>query len=325
MDGLELYPVLEVLWSILELIEKIYLSHERGHVGDVSPLSPQGSTLSSHGPNILIHHSSFWPESLACLNEFLCGETVWTLRYYVETALDPAPMSPDSKHPILANIKDFASVWGPVWGTAPSDAATGYQSFRTRAGYMLPWEKSDVDISTPESGTRLCHWVPESTYLSRPSTKAHTTRASHEEDSERSSESLDASETSFVDWSRYDEQAAPFKSSDLLLIGADSMPSLEFETCHHSTSALVSDLRSLPGHRVRELNTEPLHRWNELKQFSLVGGYQATLGAQWRPETEISRWRFGIVDSWTVDPSCRHPKLFETMRGVAVSMCTFRQ
>lgn len=142
--------------------------------------------------------------------------------------------------------------------------------------------------------------------------------------------STTSSETSEADFG--EEPLESFKTTDLLLIGADSGlpfhdrqtvdPRMKWKACHCSTENIKQQLKE--AGRLDRIITSRAYRHTDSQQASLIvgsHGFQAGRARTFKDNREESlKTRF--LDEWENQPDSREPRELENYWGVTVSLCT---
>lgn len=221
---------------------------------------------------------------LACLNDFLDDQVVWTFRCTIGQVIRHLDLGTASQLLILTRIEEFADIWGPVWSmpTDPQEAGT-YRYHNVSKGVICR-----VDERTNRSdGSVRCHWYAEQAFLRRRSTL------------------LPESSTTLL-----------LKKDDLMLIGANFRDN---PNCHYSMDEFTATYhRGMAVLGTEESKWEYVERQGSLS-FSKVVGVQISGIQKRRPRTSLKEMNLA---RWMTSPETALVASLNQYLGVEISHCT---
>ncbi len=262
--------------------------------------------------------------NLECLAPFLGDRGVWVLGRGLAEA-QPAFY-------VRADIETFADVWGPVWAVTKKIRPEHIIRYNVGGGAIVPWPYDEDQHPLLQAGERLCHWENNARYIQHDSSQSpdtgnstlfleltHCIHTCYESNGHTGS-SLGNSENE--DMQEIDHHVESLSGHEILIIGASHKPRLKWQRCRCPTDTFKQHLRN--AGRLEPIIASKAFRYVDSQQSSFAvssHGIQAGLARTVKVQ-KMQSLKTSVLEMWENDIESRHPRIFENLWGVALSLCT---
>ncbi|KAL8730569.1 MAG: hypothetical protein Q9166_004023 [cf. Caloplaca sp. 2 TL-2023] len=277
---------LMIIRKVALLLDIALVSYVRSHGSgfDTTYFGGDLNSLDVSDEHDLLTFRCSWAR-LACLNDFLDKRRLWVFNFSHGHTDSPPPGDENQasrSKSVLARMKDFADIWGPVY-TVPASAGL-VKYYVVSKGVIC--KVNDVEQS-PFAGAVQCHYYSRLSFCRR-----------------KASRLLSGT------------RDLTLSNDDLLLIGAGFR---ENPSCQFTTSAFAKEVAStttLLGTKESVWRTDSR---SLAIGFSKHLGVTVTGTQKLIPQTTLKQH---ILDKWTTIPARSNPGILNQYLGVEISQCT---
>lgn len=285
--SLPLYDIL-VLCRILTLLLDIGLVSYMGSHGsrfDIEYMAQdQSAFLMASDSESTDIGFRFALKTLACLDEFLNNQKVWTCQpLWAEPEVSEAVNRPLS---ILTSIEAFADTWGPIWEvSAGEDYPNHIRQLNVSTGFIC---RAEDEMKCPVEDAVPCHWFKSSALIPLPLSQNH-------------------------------DNTLIRRSQKLLISGLRSWALGINDACSYK----LDDLERHYGLQMAPLGTVASSWAFDERQVGFSAAQYVgitVLGTQ--KKLPCTTQKQAIWNKWTNQPTRANPRLLNSYLGVEISHCT---
>lgn len=165
---------------ILDLALVSYVgSHGTHFTSYVESASEEIRLVSKHA-DLNVHFKCTF-QTLACLNGFLDNTRVWVFQTYQADQGSFGDFKKSTALSVLARMKDFADIWGPVWPVpVGAESPSRLRQYNLSRGFIRPIAETNTSRGL---NAVMCHWYSTTLTSDTPtSTPAATAKTLSHED-----------------------------------------------------------------------------------------------------------------------------------------------